>query len=123
MTMRGLSHQEIVEVYASRPAARTAMTGAAGEYFVAAELSLRGWLPGAAYAQHLEWLSKSRRDGKPRKDTKKRVMIPSEFSGYEERWDLLKSPADEAPLLIGAWYAECVSEFGLPKDHPGWPLP
>ena len=195
--MPGLSDQEIVEILASRPAARTAMTGAAGEYFVAAELSLRGWLAtvtiknspgtdilarkpttgtmvaiqtktasygnnfqlnkkdetptaarnewyvlvklheektrptfyvvprnivaGVAFAQHLEWLSRSRRDGKPHKDTAKRVLLPAEFSGYEDRWDLLSDLADEAPLLIGAWYAQCVSEFGLPSGHPGWP--
>jgi hypothetical protein len=198
MRRRGvLTAEEAAAVLANRPAARTAMTGAAGEYFVAAELSLRGWLAtvtiknspgtdilaqkpvtgamvaiqtktasfgnkfqlhrkaetpttarnewyvlvklheertrptfyvvprnivaGAAYAQHREWLSKSRRDGKPRMDTDKRVMIPAEFSGYEDRWDLLDHPADEAPLLIGAWYAECVRDFGLPNGHPGWP--
>lgn len=175
------------------------MTGAAGEYFVAAELSLRAWLAtvtiknapgtdilaqrpatgsivaiqtktasfgnkfqlgkkdelpsradnewyvlvklheqrtrptfyvvprnviaGATFAQHREWLSKPRRDGRPRNDGTQRVMIPSEFAGYEDRWDLLEHPANAAPLLIGAWYEKCVRDFGLPPGHPGWPAP
>ena len=186
--------EEATVLAAGRP---SGLTGAAGEYFVAAELSLRGWLAtvtiknapgtdvlakslrsgavvaiqtktaslgnqfwlsskcevpamsqnewyvlvklhkertrpsffvvptnvvaGAVYAQHREWLSRPGREGKPRKDTNMRVMPAKHFLGYEDRWDLLEKPADEAPLLIAEWYSECVRDFGLPPGHPGWP--
>lgn len=41
---RRLSKGEAAQLLAPRPIALTGLTGAAGEYFVAAELSLRGWL-------------------------------------------------------------------------------
>jgi hypothetical protein len=155
----------------------TGLTGAAGEYFVAAELSLRGWLAtvtiknapwtdvlaqipdrglavaiqtktasggtrfqlnekceipataqnqwyvfvrlqaketrpnfyvvphnivaGATYAEHRWWLSEPALDGTPHKDNPRRVIGAQHVTGYEDRWDLLERPADEAPLLAG----------------------
>jgi hypothetical protein len=181
-------------VKGSRP---TGLTGAAGEYFVAAELSLRGWLAtvtiknapdtdilaqkpatgivvaiqtktaslgnnfqlnrkcevparsqnewyvlvkireentrpsfyivprdimaGAVYAQHLEWLSRPGLTGTPHKDTERRGIVAAHVAGYEDRWDLLDKPANEAPLLVDRWYTDCVKKFGLPSGHPGWP--
>jgi hypothetical protein len=174
----------------------TSLTGAAGEYYVAAELSRRGWLAtvtiknapgtdvlaqrvdtgavvaiqtktssdgnsfqldkkcevvaremnewyilvglraegerpkfyliprniiaGATYAQHVEWLQRPR-EGRSVKDTARRALLAKYLAGYEERWDLLDRPADEAPLLISEWYTDCVRRFGLPPGHPGWP--
>jgi hypothetical protein len=192
-----MSAVEIKEVMDRRPIASTGLTGTAGEYFVAAELSLRGWLAtvtiknapgtdvlaqkrttgvvvaiqtktasfgnpfqlskncetpttvqnewyvlvklhepktrpsfyivprnivaGAVYAQHQEWLSRPGRGGKPHNDNPRRILQPKWFAGYEDRWDLLGEPADQAPLLIDPWYTECVERFGLPSEHPGWP--
>jgi hypothetical protein len=190
-----LTPDEIQRVLVGRP---TALTGAAGEYFVAAELSLRGWLatvtiknaPGtdvlaqnlvsgavvaiqtktashgnrhfqlgekseapataqnqwyvfvmlnkermrprffvvprnvvaaAMYAEHREWLSRTARDGTPHRENPRRNMQLAYITGYEDRWDLLERPADEAPLLIDQWYTDCVKKFGLPSNHPGWP--
>ena len=172
------------------------MTGAAGEYFVAAELSRRGWLAtvtiknapgtdvlahdpanktvvaiqtktasgsrfqldrkcerpttahnewfvfvelhdsrtrpsfyvvprnivaGAVFADHQEWLSRPARDGSPHNDNSRRNLLARYLTGYEDPWDLLDRPADEAPLLIDDWYGDCVKRFGLPDGHPGWP--
>jgi hypothetical protein len=175
----------------------TGLTGAAGEYFIAAELSLRGWLAtvtiknapgvdvlaqnlglgvtvaiqtktasygndfqlnakceqpstalnewyvfvklheertrpsfyvvprnivaGFVYATHREWLSRAGRGGRAHKDTTKRAAAAKYLGGYEDRWDLLDRPADQAPLLADQWYTGCVERFGLPPDHPGWP--
>ena len=41
---RELSLDEIELIEATRPSRTTGLTGAAGEYYVAAELSRRGWL-------------------------------------------------------------------------------
>src|SRR5262245_42068402 len=163
-----------VRIRGSRP---TGLTGAAGEYFVAAELSLRGWLAtvtiknapytdvlaqkpleglavaiqtktssggnrfqlnskaegpskaqnqwyvfvrldedevgrpryfvvphnvmaGALFAQHREWLSGKKRDGSDRRDSAMRSMPLDDIAAYEDRWDLLEAPTDQAPLLI-----------------------
>ena len=183
---------------ATNPMTRaTGLTGAAGEYYVAAELSLRGWLatptiknaPGtdvlaqyrekgilvaiqtktaslgnqfmvnatmerpssannewvvlvklhemrtrasffivphnhvaaAAYAQHRRWLATPGRDGQQHRDTPRRMLIAKQFLGYEDRWDLLLQPTSEAPNLLGADYADCVSHWGVPPGHPGMP--
>jgi hypothetical protein len=189
-----LTPDEVRRVLTKRP---TGLTGAAGEYFVAAELSLRSWLAtvtiknapgtdvlaqnllsgavvaiqtktasygnqfqldrkcetpataqnqwyvfvslgkqgerpsfyvvphdvvaGAMFAQHREWLSRPARDGTPHKDSRQRSMRVAYISAYVDRWDLLEGPADKAPLLIDEWITECVTNFGLPPGHPGWP--
>jgi integrase len=43
-SVRELAPEEIAAVQGARPIAKTGLTGAAGEYYVAAELSLRDWL-------------------------------------------------------------------------------
>jgi hypothetical protein len=188
--------EDVALQVATQPARLTGLIGAAGEYYVAAELSRRGWLAtvtiknapgtdvlaqrvhtgavvaiqtktasrgnnfwvdkkcevparamnewyvlvdlradgdrpkfyviprniiaGATYAQHVEWLQRPR-EGRSVKDTTQRSLHAKYLTGYEDRWDLLDRPADEAPLLIGEWYTECVRRFGLPPGHPGWP--
>jgi hypothetical protein len=192
-----LTSIEARRALARRPSAHTGLTGTAGEYFVAAELSQRGWLAtvtiknapgtdvlaqepttgamvaiqtktasfgnpfqltkkceapasvlnewyvlvklhglairptffvvprniiaGVTYAQHQEWLARPGRAGKPHNDNDRRVLLAKHFADYEDRWDLLEHPANEAPLLLGQWYCECVENFGLPQGHPGWP--
>lgn len=194
--MKVLNADEAAILLATQPSRMTGLTGAAGEYYVAAELSRRGWLAtvtiknspgtdvlaqrlgtgrvialqvktagvgnrfqldrkceavttqtnewfvlvrlqerknrpsfyviprnivaGATFAQHLEWLERPR-DGRKVKDTPRRTLRAEFIAGYEDRWDLLDRPADEAPLLIDAWYTRCVERFGLPPGHPGWP--
>jgi hypothetical protein len=196
MPPRFLTQDEVRLLLATQPSRMTGLTGAAGEYYVAAELSRRAWLAtitiknspgtdvlaqhlvtgvlvaiqvktagpgnqfqldakcelgarqmnewfvlvklhetdrrpsfyvmprnivaGAVYAQHLEWLNRDRGDREV-KNTSRRTLRTEHIAGYEDRWDLLDSPADEAPLLIGPWYTECVKRFGLPDGHPGWP--
>ena len=175
----------------------TGLTGAAGEYYVAAELSLRGWLatptiknaPGtdvlaqyrekgilvaiqtktaslgnqfmvnasierpslannewvvlvklhelhrrpsffvvphdhvaaASYAQHMRWLATPGQKGQEHRDTPRRMLIAKQFLDYEDQWDLLLRPTGEVPNLLGADYAECISQWGVPPGHPGMP--
>jgi hypothetical protein len=35
-----------------------------------------------------------------------RQMRAVDIASYEDRWDLLDSPADDAPLLINPWFSE-----------------
>lgn len=175
----------------------TGLTGAAGEYYVAAELSLRGWLatptiknaPGtdvlaqyrekgilvaiqtktasmgnqfmlnegierpssasnewivlvklgklgtqprffvvphdhvaaASYAQHQRWLKTPGKNGQKHNDTSRRMLYANQFLNYEDRWDLLFQPTSDVPNLLGADYAECIADWGVPSDHPGMP--
>jgi hypothetical protein len=175
----------------------TGLTGAAGEYYVAAELSLRGWLatptiknaPGtdvlaqyremgilvaiqtktaslgnkfmvnvgierpssadnewvvlvklhelgsrpsffvvphdhvaaAAYAQHRRWLATPGVGGREHRDNPRRMLIAKQFLDYEDRWDLLLRPTSEVPNLLGADYAECIAQMGVPPGHRGMP--
>jgi hypothetical protein len=81
----------------------------------------RNIVAGFVYATHREWLSRPGRGGRAHNDTTKRAAATKYLVGYEDRWDLLDGPADQAPLLAGQWYTECVERFGLPAGHPGWP--
>jgi hypothetical protein len=175
----------------------TGLTGAAGEYFVAAELSLRGWLatptiknaPGtdvlaqyrekgilvaiqtktasmgnhfmlnasierpsaadnewivlvklgrlgihptffvvphdhvaaASYAQHQRWLGTPGKSGQQHNDTPRRMLYANQFLDYEGQWDLLFQPTTDVPNLLGADYAECIAQWGVPEGHPGMP--
>lgn len=175
----------------------TGLTGAAGEYFVAAELSLRGWLatptiknaPGtdvlaqyrekgilvaiqtktasmgnhfmlnasierpstasnewvvlvklgkldshprffvlphdhvaaASYAQHQRWLGTPGKSGQQHNDTPRRMLLANQFLDYEGQWDLLFQPTTDVPNLLGADYAECIAQWGVPEGHPGMP--
>jgi hypothetical protein len=186
-----------VNAATDKPKRGTGLTGAAGEYFVAAELSLRGWLatptiknaPGTdvlaqyrekgilvaiqtktaspgnpfmmdlgiervsvaenewvvlvklhkfgarpnffvvphnhvsavAYALHQRSLATPRRDGHPRRDHSRRTLRSTQFLDYEDQWDLLLQPTSLVPNRLGAEYAECIAQWGVPQGHPGMP--
>src|SRR4051794_31066129 len=61
----------------------------------------RNVIAGATYAQHQEFLQRPRTARKTVKDTARRSLLVKEPAGYEDKWDLLERPANEAPLLIG----------------------
>jgi hypothetical protein len=54
------------------------------------------------------------------RDSNRRAFDPAEITGYEEAWDLLNAPADEAPTNLRDWvYERALSDIGLPPGHPG----
>jgi hypothetical protein len=68
-------------------------------YFIFPTDVVAGWL----YVDHRVWLEGMKRDGTPRKDTPIRALRISEIDAvYEEAWDLLSAPADDAPIHLPA---------------------
>jgi hypothetical protein len=49
------------------------------------------------------------------------MLLAKEFLDYEDRWDLLLRPTNEIENLLGADYARCVVEHGVPPGHPALP--
>jgi hypothetical protein len=68
------------------------------------------------YASHRHWLSRPGRGGRPRRDSPMRAVRPADVAGYRDRWDLLLSPPEEAPFLLGGSYPLTIREFGRPED-------
>lgn len=75
----------------------------------------------ASYAQHQRWLGTPGQGGRPHRDNPRRMLKAKEFLAYEDRWDLLLRPTREVPNLLGADYAECIAQWGVPPEHPGMP--
>lgn len=91
--------------------------GARPRYFVLPTDVVAGWL----YVDHRVWLEGAKRDGTPRKDTTIRVIRMHEIDAvYEEAWDLLNAPADNAPVRVpGRILERGASDIGWPDRHPG----
>jgi hypothetical protein len=85
-------------------------------YFVVPTDVIAGWI----YVDHRVWLQGTKRDGTPRKDSTIRAIRSHEIDAvYEEGWDLLNAPADEAPMRVPDRILEGASEVGWPDGHPG----
>ena len=85
-------------------------------YFVLPTNVIAGWL----YVEHRVWLSGTKRDGAPRKDTPIRAIRMNEIDAvYEEGWDLLNAPADNAPVRVPERILEGASGIDWPDGHPG----
>lgn len=73
------------------------------------------------YVGHRAWLKEPKKDGSPRKDSSIRAIDPGQIDAYEERWDLLEHPADEAPVWTPDWVIERGnSDIGWPEGHRGF---
>lgn len=75
----------------------------------------------AAWISHQDWLTSP--DAEPGKRNapvdRARVLLPV-WGGYEDRWDLIKRPTSDAPVLLPPRYRELAldSRVGLPAGHP-----
>jgi hypothetical protein len=127
----------------------TGLTGAAGEYYTVAELSRRGWLAtvaiknspgtdvlaqkrpeffiaprnvvaGRVFSTHRDWLAKTSKSGMPHNDNPMRNISAAELAPWSERWDLLDSPAAEAPFLGPAEWNDVAGRFPRPEGYPGF---
>jgi hypothetical protein len=86
-------------------------------YFLLPRNVIAGWL----YVDHRTWLERMKPDGTPHKDTTIRVIRMREIDAvYEEGWDLLNVPTDEAPVCVPEKILERgTSDIGWPDGHPG----
>jgi hypothetical protein len=46
-----------------------------------------------------------------------RAIRPELITGYREKWELLLSPPETAPLLVRDSYRRILERFGRPEDH------
>jgi hypothetical protein len=81
----------------------------------------RNHVAAAAWIEHMHWLTEPGvASGKRNAGVDRARSHLSTFKDYEDRWDLLLSPTDEAPVLLPpafhAWAEE--TSIGLPADHP-----
>src|SRR4051812_11084460 len=95
---RQLSDQEARRILNARPIARTGLTGAAGEYFVAAELSLRGWLATVTIknAPGIDVLAQNL-------DTRATVAIQTKTAGYGNEFQL-RDKCEIPTAAQNEWY-------------------
>jgi hypothetical protein len=93
-----MTDAEVREARASRPIANTGLTGAAGEYFVAAELSLRGWLATVTIknAPNTDVLAQKPRTGMI-------VAIQTKTAGVGNEFQL-RQKAEEVALAQSEWF-------------------
>jgi hypothetical protein len=85
-------------------------------YFVLPTNVIAGWLN----VEHRIWISGTKRDGTPRKDTSIRAIRMNEIDPvYQEGWDLLNAPADKAPVRVPDRILEGASGIDWPDRHPG----
>jgi hypothetical protein len=49
------------------------------------------------------------------------VLEAAEFGRYEDRWELLKRPTNEAENWLGEGYAAAIERFGVPPGMPRLP--
>ena len=74
------------------------------------------------YVGHRIWLSGTKRDGSPRKDSAGRAISANQIDSYEDAWDLLSEPASSAPVHVPDWVLERGNgDIGFPENHPGFP--
>lgn len=71
------------------------------------------------WAGHQEWLSETRRDGRPRQDNSMRNVRQSALAEYRDRWDDLFELPDDLPYRFTGAFWSWISKVGLPPDHPG----
>lgn len=81
----------------------------------------RNVVSAAAWIQHQAWLTDpSASAGKRNAPVDRaRITMPT-WAGYEDRWDLLDSSADDAPVLLppGMRAQALLDRVGLPAGHP-----
>jgi len=83
-------------------------------------------------------LASAEPDGRPlidaiRAEWRSRILAPNDrlmrsidlryIDGYADGRDLLKKPADEAPLLLDAVYRSEIADYARPEDRSSWKLP
>jgi hypothetical protein len=81
----------------------------------------RNHVAAAAWIEHMNWLTEPGIvPGKRNVGIDRARSHLSTFKGYEDRWDLLLSPASESPVLLPEVFREWAMEarVGLPSDHP-----
>lgn len=73
------------------------------------------------YVGHRAWLKGTKRDGSARRDSSVRAAQLAEVAAYEDAWELLAAPADQAPVHLPAWVFERgEGDVGWPDGHPGF---
>lgn len=81
----------------------------------------RNHVAAAAWIEHMNWLTEPGiAPGKRNVGVDRARSHLSTFKRYEDRWDLLLSPAGEAPVLLPAVFHDWANDarVGLPSDHP-----
>jgi len=103
------------------------------EWFVLVVLPAKAWDAPNSYVvprDHIaagfwisftEWFAKPRTRTTPLKTTLASARTFHDvFAAYENRWDLLRNPADEAPVLLPSSFRALAlsARVGLPPNHP-----
>jgi hypothetical protein len=81
----------------------------------------RNVVAGMIYAQNRHFLATPSRSGTPHKAWSTRMVHKKDVEAYRERWDFLRLPTAEVPLLVDDDVLAVAEEYGLPEGHPGWP--
>lgn len=78
------------------------------------------------YVDHRGWLRRPGRGGATHRDSPVRAAKVAHFEAYENAWELLDAPADEAPVYLpDRIYDDALgpSGVGWPDGHPGYSGP
>ncbi|MHA3835887.1 hypothetical protein ACXR8F_09220 [Terrabacter sp. AAH1] len=81
----------------------------------------RDHVAAAAWVEHMHWLTEPGiAPGKRNVGVDRARSQLSTFKDYEDRWDLLLSSTNEAPVLLPSAFRDWAEEahIGLPPDHP-----
>jgi hypothetical protein len=79
----------------------------------------RDVVAGRIYSDHREWLSTAGK--RPRNPTTMRALLPKHLGGYEEAWDLLDSPSDQAEFRGSDWWVDLARKHPRAEGYPGYP--
>lgn len=97
------------------------LTGTAPESPIRTFVVPRLHVSAATHINYHEWISNPHVPAGTRNTPQNQTRVPVfVFEGYEDRWDILDHPAEEAPILLPA---ECrdfalLERVGLPEGHP-----
>jgi hypothetical protein len=81
----------------------------------------RDHLAAVAWVGFHAWRYAPEHEGNRHADVSAARVAPSDFERYENRWDLLGQPTDQAPVLLPEWVLADIPAWGLPNGHPGFP--
>jgi hypothetical protein len=76
------------------------------------------------YVDHRGWLRRPGRGGAARHDSSVRAAKVADIKAYENEWELLDAPSNQAPVnLPDRIYDDALGPDGVgwPPDHPGYP--
>jgi hypothetical protein len=78
------------------------------------------------YVDHRGWLRRPGRGGATHRDSPVRAAKVADFAAYEDAWEMLGAPANQAPVhLPDRTYNDALGPDGVgwPPHHPGYPRP